>query len=40
VFITDTNHNRMEQLLKKKEKEYKIFPISEGSTQKAQPSFV
>ena len=39
VFITDTTHNRMKQLLEKKDKDYKIFPINEGALKEAQPDF-
>lgn len=39
VFITDTNHSRMHKLLEKKNKEHKIFPISEGALQEAQPNY-
>jgi len=38
VFITDTNQNRMKELLEKKDKEYKIFPISQGSPQQVEPN--
>ncbi|HXP51977.1 MAG TPA: DNA replication/repair protein RecF [Bacteroidia bacterium] len=31
VFITDTSHTRMKNLLEKKGKDYKIFPINEGA---------
>jgi DNA replication and repair protein RecF len=31
VFITDTSFTRMKKLLEKQEKDYKIFPISEGN---------
>jgi DNA replication and repair protein RecF len=33
VFITDTNQNRMKQLLEQKDKDFRIFPISEGSPE-------
>jgi len=39
VFITDTNHTRMQQLLEKKDKEYRIFSVSEGALQEAQPNY-
>ncbi len=40
VFITDTSHTRMKKLLEKKEKDYRIFPISEGSmTEVQEPDF-
>jgi DNA replication and repair protein RecF len=41
VFITDTSHTRMKNLLDKKGKDYKIFPISEGNLNEvAEPNLV
>ncbi len=39
VFITDTSHTRMHKLLEKKKKDFRIFTISEGALQEAQPNF-
>lgn len=40
VFITDTNHKRMHQLLEKKHKEHRIFPVSEGKVKTTQADLV
>jgi DNA replication and repair protein RecF len=39
VFITDTSHNRMKQLLEKKDKDYRIFQVSEGALANAEPNY-
>ncbi len=40
VFITDTSHTRMKNLLEKKDKDYRIFPINEGSMDEvAEPDY-
>jgi DNA replication and repair protein RecF len=39
VFITDTNHTRMQKLLEKKKKEFRIYTVTEGALQEAQPNF-
>jgi len=41
VFITDTSHNRMKNLLEKKGKDYRIFPINEGALEEvAEPNLI